>query len=145
MAIFDTAALAAKALNAGLATFVILFTAILGRIFYMQKLHPLSKFPGPWYATSFSVVGAIISVLHREPQFFMYLVDKYGSRRSSHFPAQLQLLTLTQRTAQYAYPPQCCSFPSRPPSKTSIGTHSATLGLACTTVEPWDLRIWFPR
>jgi hypothetical protein len=80
MAIFDTTDLAAKALHASLAILTILLTAIVGRLFYMQKLHPLSKFQGPWYATSFSVVGAIISVLHKEPQFFMYLIEKYGSK-----------------------------------------------------------------
>ena len=76
MAIMDTAAgLATKAFNASLVTLVILSTAVLCRIFYMQKLHPLSKFPGPWYATSFSVFGAIVSVLHKEPEFFVYLVE----------------------------------------------------------------------
>jgi hypothetical protein len=80
MAMISIASLAANALNAGLATLAMVSTAILCRIFYMQKLHPLSKFPGPWYATSFSVVGAIISVLHKEPDFFMYLVQKYGSK-----------------------------------------------------------------
>jgi hypothetical protein len=83
MAVMDTTDLVAKALNASIATLVILLTATLGRIFYMQKLHPLSKFPGPWYASSFSVFGAIVSVLHKEPQFFMYLVEKYGSKRPS--------------------------------------------------------------
>jgi hypothetical protein len=59
---------------------VALCTAIIGRIFYMQRLHPLSKFPGPWYATSFSIVGAMISLKQREPEFFMYLLRKYGSK-----------------------------------------------------------------
>jgi hypothetical protein len=50
----------------------------LSRIFYMQRLHPLAKFHGPWYAMSFSIVGAIISVKPKEPQFFLSLAKKYG-------------------------------------------------------------------
>jgi hypothetical protein len=70
----------AKAVNATLILFITLLVAALSRIFYMQKLHPLSKFPGPWYATSTSIVLGTISVLQKEPEFFMYLVKKYGSR-----------------------------------------------------------------
>jgi hypothetical protein len=55
------------------------FAALLLRIVYCQFFHPLSKFPGPWWATSFSVVGAIISVKYKEPQFLTYLIKKYGS------------------------------------------------------------------
>ena len=56
------------------------FAALLSRIIYLQFFHPLAKFPGPWYATSFSVVGALISIKQKEPEFFMYLVKKYGSK-----------------------------------------------------------------
>lgn len=66
--------------NVGVAVLATVFAALLSRIFYCQYLHPLSKFPGPWYATSFSVVGAIISIKKKEPEFFMYLVKKYGSK-----------------------------------------------------------------
>jgi hypothetical protein len=55
------------------------FAALLLRIVYCQFFHPLSKFPGPWWATSFSVVGAVISVKYKEPQFLTYLIEKYGS------------------------------------------------------------------
>lgn len=55
-----------------------LFLALLSRMFYMQMLHPLSKFPGPWYATSFSIVGAIISIKKREHLWLTHLVEKYG-------------------------------------------------------------------
>jgi hypothetical protein len=65
--------------NVGIALLITVFFALLSRIFYMQYLHPLAKFPGPWYATSFSIVGAIISIKKKEPEFFMYLVKKYGS------------------------------------------------------------------
>lgn len=57
-----------------------LFAALLGRIIYMQVFHPLSSFHGPWYATSFSIVGAIISVQKREHLWYMHLVKKYGGR-----------------------------------------------------------------
>jgi hypothetical protein len=72
--------LSSSLLRVGIALLTVVTTALLSRIFYMQKLHPLSKFPGPWYATSFSIVGAIISIMQKEPEFFMYLVRKYGSK-----------------------------------------------------------------
>jgi len=58
--------------------------ALLLRIVYLQFFHPLSRFPGPWYATSFSIVGALISIKKKEPEFFMYLVKKYGSKSEVH-------------------------------------------------------------
>jgi hypothetical protein len=70
----------AKAVSASLVLFIALFVAVLSRILYMQKLHPLSKFPGPWYATSSSIVLGTISALKKEPDFFTYLVKKYGSK-----------------------------------------------------------------
>jgi hypothetical protein len=70
----------ADLLSMSIGLLTILITAILSRILYMQKFHPLSKFPGPWYATSFSVIGAIISVKQREPEFLAYLVKKYGGK-----------------------------------------------------------------
>lgn len=72
-----------KILHLGLALVGIIFTAILWRIFYMQKLHPLAKFHGPWYATSFSVFGATISALRKEPQWIVHLEKKYGSKAFS--------------------------------------------------------------
>lgn len=58
-------------------TFALVVALLVSRIFYMQRLHPLAKFPGPWYATSFSIVGAIIYVKQKEPQFFLSLTRKY--------------------------------------------------------------------
>lgn len=62
-----------------LVVFGSVFAALVLRIVYCQFFHPLAKFPGPWWATSFSLVGAIISVKHKEPEFLTYLVRKYGS------------------------------------------------------------------
>ncbi|ORY12071.1 cytochrome P450 [Clohesyomyces aquaticus] len=71
--------LEASPLGVAGAIFGTILIAILSRVFYNLYLHPLSKFPGPWYACSFSVIGAIISVKKREPDFFQYLVKKYGT------------------------------------------------------------------
>ena len=49
------------------------------RIFRNLYFHPLSKFPGPWYAASFSLTAAIMSVRKVEPQWLQGLVKKYGS------------------------------------------------------------------
>jgi hypothetical protein len=55
-------------------------SAISLRLFYTLYLHPLSKFPGPWYAASTLLPLAIISVLKIEPQWLQGLVKKYGSK-----------------------------------------------------------------
>jgi hypothetical protein len=66
-------------LSVSASVLAIIVSALLSRVLYMQKFHPLSNFPGPWYASSFSLFGALVSVRHKEPEFFMYLVRKYGS------------------------------------------------------------------
>ena len=58
---------------------VALFSALCWRIIHNVYFHPLAKFPGPWYTSSFSLSGAIISVLKIEPEWLQGLVKKYGS------------------------------------------------------------------
>lgn len=48
------------------------------RIFYNLYLHPLSKYHGPWYAASFSLCSAVISVVGLEPHWMLYLAKQYG-------------------------------------------------------------------
>jgi hypothetical protein len=84
MGLLSSLNLEASPASLSLAILGTVFAALLSRIFYTQYLHPLSKFPGPWWVTSFSVVGAIISVKQKEPDFFMYLVRRYGSKFSKH-------------------------------------------------------------
>ena len=79
MAFLSTLGAEANPTNLSLVAVTAIILSLLSHIVYRQFFHPLSKFPGPWWATSFSLVGALISVSKREPQFFMYLVGKYGS------------------------------------------------------------------
>jgi hypothetical protein len=55
-------------------------SALFLRTIYNVYFHPLSKFPGPWYAASFSLYGALISVFQMEPAWLNGLVKKYGSK-----------------------------------------------------------------
>jgi len=64
--------------NISLVIPVTILAAVFTRILYYQYLHPLSKFPGPWYATSFSAFLAVVSLLKKEPEFLIYLTNKYG-------------------------------------------------------------------
>ena len=80
MIMLDTTYIATKASTLSLVGLGLLFTALLCRIFYMQKLHPLSGFRGPWYATSSSLASALISITHKEPQWLQHLVKTYGSK-----------------------------------------------------------------
>ncbi|GAB1319696.1 Pisatin demethylase [Madurella fahalii] len=58
---------------------VAIASALVLRIIYNLYFHPLARFPGPWYAASFSLSGAIVSLLRREPEWMMGLAKKYGA------------------------------------------------------------------
>jgi cytochrome P450 len=49
------------------------------RALYNLYLHPLAKFPGPWYAASFSLSGALASWFKFEHQWLQSLVKTYGT------------------------------------------------------------------
>lgn len=55
------------------------FSALLLRVIYNLYFHPLSRFQGPWYAASFSISHAVVSVLKKEPQWMLSLAKHYGS------------------------------------------------------------------
>jgi hypothetical protein len=55
-------------------------SALFVRAFYNIFLHPLAKYPGPWYTSATSLSRAIISVLRVEPQWLLGLTKKYGSK-----------------------------------------------------------------
>ncbi|KAL1595729.1 hypothetical protein SLS60_009418 [Paraconiothyrium brasiliense] len=83
------------------------FAAILLRIIYCQFYHPLSKFPGPWWATSFSIVGAIISVRYKEPRFLTYLVKKYGTERPIRISPTMLLFPRPSTARDIYWDPKC--------------------------------------
>ncbi|KAF2876442.1 cytochrome P450 [Massariosphaeria phaeospora] len=93
--------------NVGLAVLTAVFASLLSRVFYMQHLHPLSKFPGPWYATSFSVTGAVISVQKKEPEFLMYLVRKYGSDRPIRISPTMLMFPRPSALKDIYWDPKC--------------------------------------
>lgn len=84
-----------------------IFAALLSRILYNQFLHPLSKFPGPWYATSFSIVGAIISVKKKEPEFFMHLVKRYGTDQPIRVSPTMLLFPRPSALKDIYWDPKC--------------------------------------
>ncbi|KAK8081260.1 Cytochrome p450 [Apiospora saccharicola] len=56
-----------------------LISAAAVRIVRNVYLHPLSKFPGPWYAAATSLTSAIVSWRRAEPQWLLGLTRKYGT------------------------------------------------------------------
>ncbi|KAH7067132.1 cytochrome P450 monooxygenase-like protein [Paraphoma chrysanthemicola] len=87
--------------------FAVITIATLSRIIYMQKFHPLAKFSGPWYAASFSLVGAIVSIIKMEPQFFKYLVDTYGTDQPIRISPTLLLFPRPSALKDIYWDPQC--------------------------------------
>jgi hypothetical protein len=65
---------------------IVLLAALTFRIVHTQFFHPLSAFPGPWYASSFSLTMALISLTKREPEYLMYLIHKYGCNTQTLSP-----------------------------------------------------------
>ncbi|KAF2145342.1 uncharacterized protein K452DRAFT_283700 [Aplosporella prunicola CBS 121167] len=68
--------------------------ALACRIVYNIYFHPLSKFPGPWYATSTSLTSALISVAKVEPQWLLSLVNKYGTHTPIRVAPQMLLMPM---------------------------------------------------
>ena len=71
---------AAQTININYLVLTTLLVIFVCRILYVQFLHPLSGFNGPWYASSSSLFIAMLSVLNREPEWLMYIVRKYGGK-----------------------------------------------------------------
>ena len=57
---------------------ILLLAGLLARIAYNLYYHPLAKYRGPWYARSFSLFDAMISVRKVENHWLMDLTRKYG-------------------------------------------------------------------
>jgi len=93
-------------------------SALFVRAFYNLFLHPLAKYPGPWYTSVTSLSGAIISVLRVEPQWLLGLTNKYGSKSlsellgvTSDYPDRLLALYM-QRVLLFESHQICSYFPS---------------------------------
>ena len=56
----------------------IVLALLLSRITYNLYFHPLAKYRGPWYARSFSLFDAIISLRKIENHWLMDLTKTYG-------------------------------------------------------------------
>lgn len=57
----------------------VILAGLLARIVYNLYFHPLAKYHGPWYARSFSLFDALISVRKVENHWLMDLTRKYGT------------------------------------------------------------------
>ncbi|KAK4183174.1 Pisatin demethylase [Podospora australis] len=57
---------------------LLLVTALVWRVIYNVKFHPLARFPGPWYCAVSSLPMALISLYRREPQWLLSIAKKYG-------------------------------------------------------------------
>ncbi|KAF2822598.1 cytochrome P450 [Ophiobolus disseminans] len=99
--------LTAQLLELSATILLVIVAAILSRVLYMHKFHCLSSFPGPWYATSFSIVSAIISIKEKEPEWLLYLVRMYGSDRPIRISPNLLLFPRPSALRDIYWDPKC--------------------------------------
>ena len=69
---------------------IVILAALAFRIVHTQFFHPLSAFPGPWYASSFSLTMALVSLTKREPEYLMYLIHRYGCNEQTLSPPHVK-------------------------------------------------------
>ncbi|TDZ46115.1 Cytochrome P450 monooxygenase gsfF [Colletotrichum trifolii] len=86
---------------------IAVFVALVLRIVYNLYFHPLSRYHGPWYAASFSICSAIISLLKLEPQWMVYLSKRYGTDKPIRIAPCLLLFPQTAALKDIYWDPKC--------------------------------------
>ncbi|CZR58264.1 related to pisatin demethylase / cytochrome P450 monooxygenase [Phialocephala subalpina] len=86
---------------------VAIASSLFFRAFYNISLHPLSKYPGPWYTSAFSLSGAIISVLRIEPHWLHGLVKKYGTNTPIRISPTMLLFPKPSALKEIYWDPKC--------------------------------------
>ncbi|OAP61369.1 hypothetical protein AYL99_03572 [Fonsecaea erecta] len=77
------------------------------RLLYNLYWHPLSKYPGPWYAAATSLSVAVISVLKAEPQWLMSVVRKYGTESPIRISPNVLLFPKPSSLKEIYWDPKC--------------------------------------
>lgn len=70
-------------------------------------LHPLSKFPGPWYASATSLTSAITSILRIDPQWLLSLTKKYGTNTPIRVSPTMLLFPKPSALKEIYWDPKC--------------------------------------
>ncbi|KAI1336646.1 cytochrome P450 [Xylariaceae sp. FL0016] len=98
--------------GASLATFsiaivVVISSLVLRRVIYNLYFHPLSKFPGPWYAASTSLIPALISLRRIEPEWLLGLTKKYGTEKPIRIAPTMLLFPRPADMKDIYWDPSC--------------------------------------
>ncbi|KAI6267967.1 hypothetical protein MCOR27_010367 [Pyricularia oryzae] len=70
---------------------ILVIGSLAWRIIHSLYFHPLSKFHGPWYAASFSIVHALASALKVEHEWLLQLTKRYGASKPIRIAPNLLL------------------------------------------------------
>ncbi|KAJ5020243.1 hypothetical protein K4K57_000093 [Colletotrichum sp. SAR 10_99] len=81
--------------------------ALILRVVYNLYFHPLSKYHGPWYAASFSLVHALISVMKYEPEWMLWLSKQYGTDKPIRVAPTLLLFPQSAALKDIYWDPKC--------------------------------------
>ncbi|KAF6802326.1 cytochrome P450 monooxygenase [Colletotrichum sojae] len=89
-----------------LAVFAV-FSALALRIVYNLYLHPLAGFHGPWYAASFSIVSALVSILRFEHEWLLSLAKRYGTDKPIRIAPTLLFFPQPEALKDIYWDPKC--------------------------------------
>ncbi|KAK1675572.1 cytochrome P450 [Colletotrichum godetiae] len=93
--------------SAGAVLSIATISSLVLRIFYNLDLRPLSRYHGPWYATSFSLCSAVISVVGLEPHWMLYLAKRYGYEKPIRIAPSLLLFPQSKAIKDIYWDSKC--------------------------------------
>ncbi|TVY54176.1 Cytochrome P450 monooxygenase gsfF [Lachnellula cervina] len=85
----------------------LVISILFSRLVYNIFLHPLAKFPGPWYASATSFTSAVASVLHFEPQWLLKITKAYGTNVPIRISPNMLLLPKPTALKSIYWDPKC--------------------------------------
>ncbi|TLS26868.1 hypothetical protein PpBr36_04793 [Pyricularia pennisetigena] len=86
---------------------VLVIGSLAWRIIHSLYFHPLSRFHGPWYASSFSIVHALASTLQIEHEWLLQLTKRYGASQPIRIAPNLLLFPQPSAVKEIYWDQRC--------------------------------------
>lgn len=82
-------------------------SAVCSQVFYRLYLHPLAKFPGPWYSRISSIPLAILSFLYLEQKWQHHLMNKYAGHSAIRITPDMIFFPKPSALREIYWDPKC--------------------------------------